>query len=42
MIINGTEVQSQEHLEVLITEMDEESKIGLRELYKNEQAEKSA
>lgn len=37
MIINGTEVQSQEHLETLITEMDEESKVGLRQLYQEEQ-----
>lgn len=38
MKINGVEVQSKEHLEELMTEMDEESKIGLRILYQEEQA----
>ena len=42
MIINGIEVQSNEHLEELMAEMDEESKIGLRYLYQNEKAEQSA
>lgn len=37
MIINSIEVQSLEHLEELIAEMDEESKIGLRALYQEEQ-----
>ena len=42
MTINSIEVQSLEHLEQLIVDMDESSKEGLRVLYKNEQAEKSA
>jgi hypothetical protein len=37
MIINGAQVQSAEHLEELIIDMDEESKIGLRALYQEEQ-----
>jgi len=36
MIINSIEVQSLEHLEELIAEMDEESKIGIRILYQEE------
>jgi hypothetical protein len=36
MTINGIEVQSSEHLEQLIVDLDEESKQGLRELYKQE------
>lgn len=37
MTINGIEVQSSEHLEELIIEMDEDSKIGIRVLYQQEQ-----
>lgn len=37
MIINDVEVQSLEHLEELITDMDESSKDGLRILYQQEQ-----
>lgn len=33
MIVNGIEVQSAEHLEELIQNMDEESKIHLRLVY---------
>lgn len=36
MIINGTVVDSSEHLETLIIDMDEESKIGVRLLYAEE------
>jgi hypothetical protein len=36
MIVNGIEVQSEEHLEILIAEMDEESKVGVRILYAEE------
>jgi hypothetical protein len=36
MIINEIEVQSSEHLEELISSMDEESKQGLRDLYQLE------
>lgn len=38
MIINEIEVQSPEHLEELIADMDEGSKEGLRVLYGEEQA----
>lgn len=37
MTINNVEVQSQEHLEELIKDMDESSKEGLRILYQEEQ-----
>lgn len=37
MTINGVEVQSSEHLEELIADLDEESKQGLRVLYTQEQ-----
>jgi hypothetical protein len=37
MIINEIKVQSLEHLEELIAEMDESSKEGLRILYQLEQ-----
>jgi len=33
MIINGIEVQSAEHLEELILNMDEDSKVHLRLIY---------
>ena len=36
MTINGVEVQSSEHLEELIADLDEESKQGLRDLYEKE------
>ena len=36
MTINGIEVQSSEHLEELIADLDEESKQGLRVLYEQE------
>ncbi len=36
MIINNIKVQSEEHLEELIAELDESSKEGLRLLYKEE------
>ena len=36
MIVNGVNVESSEHLETLITDMDEESKIGVRLLYAEE------
>lgn len=36
MIINQIEVQSLEHLEELIADMEEESKQGLRALYQLE------
>lgn len=36
MIINQIEVQSPEHLEELIADMDESSKEGLRLLYQQE------
>jgi hypothetical protein len=36
MTINGIEVQSSEHLEELIADLDEESKQGLRDLYTQE------
>lgn len=36
MTINGVEVQSSEHLEELIVELDDESKQGLRSLYEKE------
>jgi hypothetical protein len=36
MIVNDIEVQSPEHLEELITDMDEGSKEGLRALYAQE------
>lgn len=42
MIINGTQVQSLEHLEELMIGIEEESKIGLRILYQQELAEESA
>lgn len=38
MTINEVEVQSPEHLEELIADMDEGSKEGLRALYQEEQA----
>jgi hypothetical protein len=41
MIINNVEVQSQEHLEELIAELDESSKEGLRKLYQEEQQKSS-
>lgn len=37
MILNGIEVKSEEHLEELMSELDETSKEGLRILYKEEQ-----
>jgi hypothetical protein len=37
MTINSIEVQSPEHLEELLVEMDESSKEGLRILYQQEQ-----
>jgi len=37
MTINNIEVQSEGHLEELISELDESSKEGLRILYKQEQ-----
>lgn len=37
MIINSIEVQSIEHLEELIKDMDEGSKEGIRKLYQEEQ-----
>ena len=42
MNVNNVIVQSEQHLEELIAEMDEESKQGLRILYQQEQAETSA
>ena len=36
MTINGIKVQSSEHLEELIADLDEESKQGLRVLYEKE------
>jgi hypothetical protein len=39
MIINNIEVNSPEHLEELIANMDESSKEGLRILYESEQSE---
>jgi len=36
MIVNGVTVESSEHLETLIAEMDEESRIGVRLLYAEE------
>lgn len=36
MTINSVEVQSPEHLEILIADMDESSKEGLRQLYQEE------
>ncbi len=33
MIINGIQVESEQQLEELMVDMDEESKIGLRALY---------
>lgn len=38
MIINEVEVQSEQHLEELIADMDEGSKEGLRVLYQQEQS----
>jgi hypothetical protein len=37
MIINGIQVESEQQLEELMVDMDEESKIGLRALYQEEQ-----
>jgi hypothetical protein len=37
MVVNGVKVLSPEHLEELISNMDESSKEGLRILYEEEQ-----